>query len=72
MRKNMLAYYQDVLDRISHADRRVFRKEMRKALRGLDALDRERLKAWFRERCVCRVGTRYSSEALEKGMPQLK
>ena len=56
MRKEMLHYHQDVLERISHADRGVFRKELRKAMRGLSPMERHRLKEWFRSQCVCRVG----------------
>lgn len=55
MKRSMLPYYKDVLDRISRADRSVFRKEMRKAFQRLDADEREELKQWFRTACLCRV-----------------
>lgn len=51
-----LSYYQDVLDKISHADRAVFRKELRKAFRQLLPEQREELKRWFRSACLCRPG----------------
>ncbi len=49
-----LSYYQDVLDRISHADRATFRKELRKAFRQLLPEQRDELKRWFRTACLCR------------------
>jgi hypothetical protein len=52
----LLRYYEDLLERISHADHPTFRKELRKAFRRLDQSGRDQLKAWFRESCVCRVG----------------
>jgi hypothetical protein len=52
---DMLLYYQDVLGRISHADRGTFRKELRKAMRRLSDAQRQELKTWFRQQCVCRV-----------------
>ena len=55
MKRDLLAYYQEVLDKISQADARTFRKEMRKAFNRLVPEEREQLKAWFRSACVCRV-----------------
>lgn len=51
----LLRYYEDLLERISHADHITFRKELRKAFRRLDQGGRDQLKAWFRQSCVCRV-----------------
>jgi len=50
-----VSYYQEVLDKISHADRGVFRKELRKAFKRLLPEQREELKRWFRTACVCRA-----------------
>lgn len=55
MKRDMLSYYQEVLDKISMADARTFRKEMRKAFKRLVPEEREELKRWFRNACVCRV-----------------
>lgn len=55
MERNLLSYYQQVLDKISLADARTFRKELRKAFKRLMPEQREELKAWFRNACVCRV-----------------
>ena len=55
MKRDLLAYYQEVLDKISQADARTFRKEMRKAFKRLVPEEREQLKTWFRNACVCRV-----------------
>lgn len=55
MTEKMLAYYQDVLERISTADPVVFRKELRKAFNRLLPEQRQELKAWFRTNCACRV-----------------
>jgi hypothetical protein len=55
MKTDMLAYYQQVLDTISLADRRIFRKELRKAFKRLLPAEREQLKSWFRSSCVCKV-----------------
>jgi hypothetical protein len=55
MKTDMLAYYQQVLATISMADRRVFRKELRKAFKRLMPTERDQLKAWFRSSCVCKV-----------------
>lgn len=57
-RTDLLSYYQEVLDKISHADRLTFRKELRKAFKRLMPAQREELKAWFRSACVCRVDHR--------------
>lgn len=54
MKRDLLSYYQEVLDKISQADARVFRKEMRKAFKRLLPEEREQLKGWFRSACVCR------------------
>lgn len=50
-----MEYHQEILDRISFADRALFRKELRKAFRNLLPADREELKRWFRHSCVCRT-----------------
>ncbi len=55
MKRDLLSYYQEVLDKISTADARTFRKEMRKAFKRLLPEEREQLKVWFRSACVCRV-----------------
>ncbi len=55
MKRDLLSYYQEVLDKISSADARTFRKEMRKAFKRLLPEEREQLKVWFRSACVCRV-----------------
>lgn len=55
MKTNMLEYYQQVLDKISLADARVFRKELRKAFKRLLPEQRAELKAWFRNTCVCKM-----------------
>lgn len=49
-----VSYYQQVLDKISHADARTFRKELRKAFKRLLPEQREELKRWFRSSCLCR------------------
>lgn len=51
-----VSYYQEVLDKISHADRYTFRKELRKAFKRLLPEEREELKRWFRTACLCRPG----------------
>ncbi|MCL4282213.1 MAG: hypothetical protein KJZ58_08095 [Flavobacteriales bacterium] len=61
MGKPLIDYYQEVLSKISYADKAVFRKEMRKAFRQLLPEERETLKQWFRSACVCKTGT--SNEA---------
>ncbi len=53
----MLAYYMQVLEKISRADARIFRKELRKAFRHLAPSDRNLLKEWYRTACVCRPRT---------------
>lgn len=55
MRTIPVSYYQEVLDKISHADAKVFRKELRKAFKRLLPEEREELKAWFRNACLCKV-----------------
>lgn len=52
-----LEYAKEILDKISFADRTVFRKELRKAFRRLDQADRDALKQWFRSSCLCRVAS---------------
>lgn len=54
MKRVPLSYYQAVLDKISHADRSTFRKELRKAFKRLSPEEREELKRWFRTSCLCR------------------
>ena len=49
-----VTYYQQILDKISHADAPTFRKELRKAFRRLSRPEREELKRWFRQACLCR------------------
>ena len=55
MKRDLLSYSQEVLDKISQADAQTFRKEMRKAFKRLLPEERGQLKAWFRSACVCRV-----------------
>ena len=55
MKRDLLSYYQEILDKISLADARTFRKEMRKAFKRLLPEEREQLKTWFRSACVCKV-----------------
>lgn len=55
MAKPLIEYYKEVLEKISHADQAIFRKEMRKAFRRLLPEEREDLKQWFRAQCVCKV-----------------
>jgi len=55
MKRDLLSYYQEVLDKISMADAPTFRKEMRKAFKRLLPEERAQLKAWFRSACVCKV-----------------
>lgn len=62
MAKPLLEYYEEVLSKISHADRAVFRKELRKAFRKLNPMERSQLKEWFRASCVCRVEEPGTSE----------
>ena len=54
MKSVPVTYYQEVLDKISHADARTFRKELRKAFKRLLPEQRDELKRWFRKACVCR------------------
>ena len=55
MAKSAIEYYKELLDKISFADRAVFRKELRKAFRRLVPEEREDLKRWFRSACMCKV-----------------
>lgn len=57
-KKPLVDYYQEVLDKISFADRTTFRKELRKAFRRLLPEERQELKRWFRNSCVCKVELR--------------
>jgi hypothetical protein len=54
-RTDLLEYHKAILDKISHADVRTFRKELRKAFKRLEPREREVLKGWFRSACLCRV-----------------
>jgi hypothetical protein len=54
-KRSPLEYAKEVLDKISFADRSVFRKELRKAFKRLTSQEREELKEWFRSACLCRV-----------------
>jgi hypothetical protein len=56
-KRSALEYAKEVLDKISFADRSVFRKELRKAFRRLTNEERQELKQWFRSACLCRVPT---------------
>ena len=53
--KPLVDYYQEVLDKISFADRTTFRKELRKAFKRLLPEERQELKRWFRSACVCKL-----------------
>lgn len=53
--RTLVDYYQELLDKISLADARVFRKELRKAFRRLVPDERNQLKQWFRAACVCKL-----------------
>lgn len=55
MKRDLLSYYQEVLDKISMADAMIFRKEMRKAFKRLLPEERAQLKEWFRSACVCKL-----------------
>lgn len=55
MPRPLIEYYQEVLSKISFADRAVFRKELRKAYKRLEPADRDALKIWFRSSCICKV-----------------
>lgn len=55
MAKPLTDYYQEILSKISYADRTVFRKELRKAFRKLLPEERQTLKNWFRSACVCKT-----------------
>jgi hypothetical protein len=54
---DLLTYHKEVLEKISRADVRTFRKELRKAFRNLVPEEREALKAWFRTSCLCKLPT---------------
>lgn len=62
--KTALEYYKELLDKISFADQRVFRKELRKAFRNLVPEERAQLKHWFRTSCICRVDQKESEAIL--------
>lgn len=55
-RKSAAEFYQELLHTLSYVDKRIFRKELRKAFRRLMPEERAQLKTWFRSACVCRVG----------------
>lgn len=55
MGHSLLEYHKQILEKISFADRALFRKELRKAFQKLVPTEREALKRWFRETCVCRA-----------------
>jgi hypothetical protein len=63
MGSTLLDYHKQILEKISFADRVVFRKELRKAFKRLLPAERDELKRWFRETCVCR--TEEANEALQ-------
>jgi hypothetical protein len=52
---DLLSYHKEVLEKISRADVRTFRKELRKAFRQLVPEERDALKAWYRSTCVCKL-----------------
>lgn len=62
---DLLTYHKEVLEKISRADVRTFRKELRKAFKRLVPEDREALKLWFRNSCVCRVETPQATTSAE-------
>lgn len=66
MKQVPVSYYQEVLDKISHADARTFRKELRKAFRRLLPEQREELKQWFRSACICRTAIAVDPVAVRK------
>jgi len=72
MKRDLLSYYQEVLDKISSADARTFRKEMRKAFKRLLPEEREQLKGWFRSACVCRVPNNELATVRVRASDQLK
>ena len=63
----LLNYYQQVLDKISFADRATFRKELRKAFKRLLPEERQELKRWFRSACVCKTNG-HSQAILVEGL----
>lgn len=64
-RKTAAEFYQELLHALSYVDKRIFRKELRKAFRRLMPDERAQLKTWFRTACVCRVGDVSSNGAGE-------
>jgi len=64
MPRTALQYYTEILEKISFADRSVFRKELRKAFRRLLPHEREELKQWFRSSCLCAVPLTRTQEPL--------
>jgi hypothetical protein len=54
MKRVPVTYYQEVLEKISRADRATFRKELRKAFKRMMPEERDELKLWFRTSCLCR------------------
>ena len=69
-RRPLIEYYKEILDRISFADKRTFRKELRKAFRHLTPEDRDELKRWFRSSCICRVPLRDDLRAIPVELEQ--
>jgi hypothetical protein len=72
MKPAPVAYYQEILEKISHADERTFRKELRKAFRRLLPPEREELKQWFRSACLCRPSALQLAEVRKGDEAQLK
>lgn len=66
--RSLIDYYKHILDRISFADRRTFRKELRKAFRQLGPEDRDELKHWFRSNCLCRVPMDQELRSIQRSM----
>lgn len=66
--RSFVDYYKHILDRISFADRRTFRKELRKAFRQLGPEDRNELKHWFRSHCLCRVPMHQPERSIERAL----
>ncbi len=54
MSRTLLDHYTEVLGKISLVDARTFRKELRKAFKQLLPEERQQLKQWFRNSCVCK------------------
>ena len=57
MARDLLSYHTEVLEKISTADARTFRKELRKAFHRLVPTDREKLKQWFRNSAPAALST---------------